>query len=308
MQQANAILSIKRQLLRALGHLPVPRVRGVVWCLRGLLDQSGSADFEVRFGGLRYRGRLDDLIDWNVFFFGSYSPQELDFLATAARVSGGARGGVTYFDVGANVGHHALFMSQHVREVVAFEPSQRARERFYTNIRFNGLTNIRVFPIALGDADGEGQLGSGFEGNSGSRSLTWTLDRARMETVVLRRGDDFYRKENLPKMDILKLDVEGYEKRALSGLRYTLIKDRPIVLMELIGGSPKSGFQDADELRQSLYPEHVLFSLRGNRRARLAPFDWDREEAVCLPQERADSFRHMMSGMGSSYKRKPLCY
>ena len=66
------------------------------------------------------------------------------------------------------------------------------------------LTNIRVFPVALGDADGEGQLGSGFEGNSGSRSLTWTLDRGRMETVILRRGDDFFREENLPKIDILE--------------------------------------------------------------------------------------------------------
>jgi len=57
--------SMKRQLFRALGHLPVPGMRGVVWHLRGLLDQTESADFEVEFAGLRYRGRLDDWSDWN---------------------------------------------------------------------------------------------------------------------------------------------------------------------------------------------------------------------------------------------------
>ena len=82
------------------------------------------------------------------------------------------------------------------------------------------------------------------------------------------------------------------------GLHHTLLKDRPIILMELIGKSDKSGFRDENELRESLYPEHELFSLRGNRRAKLTPFDWNREEAVCLPQERADSFRHIMSTTG----------
>lgn len=295
MRRANAIPLVKRQFLRALGHLPVPGVRGVVWRLRGLLDKSGSDDFEVGFGELRYRGRLDDWVDWNVFLFGSYSPQELDFLATAARVMGEAAGGVTYFDVGANVGHHALFMSRHVREVVAFEPSQWVRERFHSNITLNQLGNVRVFPVALGDTDGKGQLGSGFEDNSGSRSLTWTLDQSKMETVVLRSGDDFFRRENLPKMDILKLDVEGYEKRVLLGLYQTLLKDRPIILMELVGNSEKSGFRDENQLRECLYPEHELFSLRGKRRAKLTPFDWNGEEVVCLPQEHAVRFRHIMS-------------
>jgi FkbM family methyltransferase len=303
--RASAILSIKRQFLRALGHLPVPGVRGVVWRLRGLLGQSGSGEFEVGFGELRYRGRLDDFIDWNVLFFGSYCPQELDFLAIAARVTGVATGGVTYFDVGANVGHHALFMSRHATEVVAFEPSQWVRERFHANIALNHLSNVRVFPVALGDSDGEGQLGSGFEGNSGSRSLTWTLDRAISETVVLRRGDDFLPRENLPQIDILKLDVEGYEKLVLRGLHQTLLKDRPVILMELIGKSEKSGFRDENELRASLYPAHELFSLRGNRKAKLTPFDWNGEGVVCLPQECAHGFRHIMADNGSIFRRKP---
>lgn len=289
------MLSLQNHFLRALGHLPVPGMHGVVSRLRGLFGQSGSVDFEVRFAELSYRGRLDDFIDRQIFFFGCYSPQELDFLATAAQVMGGAAAGVTYFDVGANVGHHALFMSRYVKEVIAFEPAQSARDRFLTNVMRNRVVNVRVFPIALSDSDGDGQLGSGFEGNSGSRSLNWTLDSMKSEAVILRRGDSFCYAKNLPKIGILKLDVEGYERRVLQGLRTTLNRDRPVILMELIGKSEKGGFNSKKELQAGLYPDHMLFSLRGNRRAKLIPFDWNEEAAVCLPREHASKFRCIMS-------------
>ena len=287
--------SITHRLLRTCGHLPLPGIRGTIWRANAWLGLSRSAQFQTSFFGLNYRGRLDDLIDWNVFFFGSYCPAELDFLTAAAKVMGGVAGGTTYVDVGANVGHHALFMSQRVSQVVAFEPALSARERLEANIRLNGLANLRLFPVALADRDGEAQLGSGFEGNSGSRSLCWTLDRDKDERVALRRGDDLFRDEELPRIDILKLDVEGYEKSVLVGLHDTLLKDRPIILIELIGESSKGGFRDEADLRNTLYPTHALFTLRGARKAKLRSFDWQAEAAVCLPQERVQAFRHILA-------------
>ncbi len=298
--------TVMDHLLRTVGHLPIPGVRGVVWRFGSVLKRRQSVDFETDFEGMRYRGRLDDLIDWNLFFFGKYSPQELDFLAVAARVMGGTAGGSSYFDVGANVGQHALFMSKHAARVVAFEPSSAARERFLANVALNGLANVRLFPVALGDSDMEAKLGSGFEGNTGSRSLTWTLDEHRIETVAVRRGDDLIRSERLPRMDILKLDVEGYEKRVLLGLREHLLTDRPVILMELIGESEKGGFRDEAELRKSLYPSHRLFTLVSGRRARLAPFDWNGEAAVCLPEERVSAFRSILQGEPWATRRD--CY
>jgi FkbM family methyltransferase len=285
------------RLLRLCGHIPVPRVRGAVWYLYNSLGLSLSVAFETNFHGFRYRGRLDDLIDWNVFFFGSYCPEELDFLAVAAKVMKGSTGGTVYVDVGANVGHHALFMARRASQVVAFEPSASARERFNTNVRLNGIANITLFPVALGDADGEAELGSGFEANSGSRSLCWTLDRKQDETVTVRRGDTLFFQEQLPRMTILKLDVEGYEKRVLNGLRNTLRRDRPVILIELVGESVKGGFRNEAELRNSVYPAHDLFTLRGTSKARLAPFDWNGGTAICLPEERTRVFNHLITGV-----------
>jgi FkbM family methyltransferase len=297
-------LSLAHRVLRVCGHLPLPWVRGAVRRLHRSLGLTRSLEFEATFVGLRFRGRLDDFIDWNVFFFGNYCPEELDFLAAAARVIGGSDGGVTYFDVGANIGHHALFMSRRASQVVAFEPSASARERFSANVHLNGLANIRLFAMALGDADGEAQLGSGFKDNSGSRSLCWTLDRDKDETVIVRRGDDLFCEEELPRVDILKLDVEGYEKRVLAGLRETLLRDRPIILIELVGDGVKGGFRDEADLRQSLYPTHDLFTLRGTSRARLVAFDWNEEAAVCFPRERTRAFDRLFARSSNFKFRK----
>ena len=287
--------SVLQHLLRTIGHLPVPGARRVVWQFHRALANPRSSNFEINFHGLRYRGRLDDLIDWNIFFFGGYSEAELDFLAEAARAIATTSKDVFYFDVGANVGQHALFMSRLVTGVVAFEPARAARERFEMNAALNGLSNIRLYPIALGDCDEEGVLGSGFAGNSGSRSLTWTLDQRNTEKIEIRRGDDLVQSDRLPPMDILKLDVEGFEKRVLCGLRESISRDRPVILMELVGKSQKSGFSDVTDLRGTLYSDHELFTLRGQRRAKLAPFDWDSEAVVCLPKERVKAFANRMA-------------
>jgi hypothetical protein len=120
-------------VLRFAGHLPLPRIRGAIWRVHKILNLSQSVCFEVDFAGLRYRGRLNDHIDWNVFYFGNYSPQELNLFAIAAKLIG-RPGGVNYFDIGANVGHHALFMSRYAARVVAFEPSRTVLMRFEANV------------------------------------------------------------------------------------------------------------------------------------------------------------------------------
>ena len=270
----------------------------MVWRLNPVSKIRDSAEFEVGFDGLRYRGTLGDTIDWNLFFFGSYSPEELDFLATAARLLGEGQREITYYDVGANVGQHALFMSKRATRVIAFEPSAWACARFATNLSLNGIDNVRVFKIALGEDDSEGELGSGFKGNSGSRSLTWTLKSDQMEKVEIRRGDDLIRAERLPAPDILKLDVEGYEKRVLAGLRQTLLASRPVILMELIGKTEKGGYRDVGELHAALYPDHRLFTLAGKKSAELVPFDWNREAAVCIPEEKLAKFHVFRSTIG----------
>jgi FkbM family methyltransferase len=250
-----------------------------------------DAAFRTSFAGLIYEGSLKEHIDREIFYFGAYSPEELDFLEIAAqRLSGD--GPLAYFDVGANVGQHSLWMSQRVAHVFAFEPSQRAIKQFQANIAANAIENITVLPIALGDRRESASLGSGLPNNSGSRSLLWSMEESAGETVEVYRGDDVLTERALPRIDILKLDVEGFESKALAGLRERLLKDRPVIMMELLGPEDcKGGFGGEAELKQALYPDCRLFVLRGPRRASLTGFSWASEEIVCLPEERVELFR-----------------
>lgn len=51
---------------------------------------------------------------------------------------------------------------------------------------------------------------------------------------------------NLPALDLLMLDVEGFEYRALEGAKETISRHKPVVVLELVGHGKRYGVSDAD--------------------------------------------------------------
>jgi FkbM family methyltransferase len=153
------------------------------------------------------------------------------------------------------------------------------------NIKQNGIENIEIYGKALGDCDGSGRLGSGLDGNTGSRSLVWTTDPSKDTGVEIVRADTALAQLNVTRLDLIKLDVEGYERQVLAGLRETLVRDRPMLLFELVGQDVKGGFKSEADLRSALPYDSQLYTLAGGRCAKLLAFDWNAEEAVCIPNE-----------------------
>lgn len=285
--------------LQALGRARFPGAHRMTYALRAPHRIGArNAPFRTRFAGLSYEGSLDEHIDWEIFFFGCYAQAELDFLEQAARRIA-PDGRLNFFDVGANVGQHSLWMSQRAAQVFAFEPSASAVAQMRGNLERNAIGNVRLFPIALGDERTTANLGSGLGHNAGSRSLLWSMSETDCESIEVHCGDELLSTENLPKIDLLKLDVEGFERNVIEGLASRLERDRPVIMMELIGPPDmKGGFASEAHLRSALYPDHVLYSLEGRRRARLAPFDWGVEEFVCLPAERTGDFSDLTGSAG----------
>lgn len=273
-------------LLRWLGHSGLPGARRVIDVLS--MSHAEPRIFDVAFFGLRFVGSVTDAVDRSVFYYGAYSPGELEFIDRAIYALARERERIAVFDVGANSGQHSLFASRrHAVSVVhAFEPSQAVADRLSANVRRNGLEKIVVHQIALGDQNGAGQLGSGFPGNTGSRSLNWTLPGAPTETISVRAAGEYFAEQKLPRIDFLKLDVEGHEKKVVTSLADRLISDRPIIMMELIGKDEKGGFASEGELRAALYPRHRMRSLIETKRGHaLVDFDWERECVVIIPKE-----------------------
>lgn len=241
--------------------------------------------FNVDFFGLRFAGNTASLIDWSVFFLGAYSREELDLLGDLVPRFRRARGSANFYDVGANVGNHTLYMSQRADLVAAFEPYPPNRQRLVGHVESNGLKNVMVFADALGNRNGEAAVAVYDGDNHGGAGIVVRGG----ETVSIRRGDDLAREAGLPRMDILKIDVEGYESEVLAGFRETILRDRPAILLELLGEN-RSGFKNTEGLVAAVYPRYRLYSVRRRRVAlgksyRLEPFVANAAEVLCLPEE-----------------------
>jgi len=90
-------------------------------------DRQQPVLFETDFFGLPYSGYMDNFIDWTVFYYGAFSVNELQLLAALAAGLRARGKPVNFYDVGANVGHHSLFMSRHAEHIFAFEPFAKVR-------------------------------------------------------------------------------------------------------------------------------------------------------------------------------------
>ena len=105
------------------------------------------------FFGSIYSGELNNFIDWSVYIYGAYSNNELQLLRDIAHALRAEYGHITFYDVGANVGQHTLFMSKCSDEVISFEPFEPVRTKLLQKLEENKIRNVKVFPIGLGARD-----------------------------------------------------------------------------------------------------------------------------------------------------------
>lgn len=181
----------------------------------------------VPFAGKTVRFRLSNTLDSlqnflarEHFFEVKEMTETLLVLPKQARV----------FDVGSNIGNHALFFSMigeaaHVR---CFEPAQITADLLETNFNLNEIPTDRysIERVGIGAQPGRARFDRLDPSNLGATSLTPdsnghleidTLDNRYPEAVV----------------DLLKIDVEGMELDVLRGATELIKRNRPVLLVEV---------------------------------------------------------------------------
>lgn len=140
-------------------------------------------------------------------------------------------------DAGGNLGNHSVYFSMFskAREIHVFEPQKLVFQILERNLKLNGCRNVVAHNVALGAAPGHIQLYDQMPGNSGSTEFR--------EASV---GEDAYPVEtidalDLPRLDFMKIDVEGAELGVLKGAEKTIAKFKPALFMELKPTSPDYG-------------------------------------------------------------------
>jgi FkbM family methyltransferase len=221
-------------------------------------ELSKFRDTEYRFTidiyGYKYQGKTGDYIDDHILAFGAYEKDILYFMRdyVEARKNPDA----VFLDVGACEGQHSLFMSRLVKQVHAFEPYPPAADRFQGLIDLNQFTNIRLHRVGLGDKDATLPFFAPPEKNIGSGTFLSELKQGLDKPVGNFRvvvGDEWLDPLQLPSLDLIKIDVEGFEKYVLQGLVKSLRRYRPVLVIE-VSYPPVGKIANLAELKR-LFPE-----------------------------------------------------
>jgi FkbM family methyltransferase len=181
---------------------------------------------EKRIDGITYKLDVKELIDRAIYIYGYF---ESDVTAFINRFT---QKGMTVFDIGANIGCHALRFGKLVGttgRVIAFEPMSYAYGKLKQNVGLNKF-NITVEKIALSNVS--------TIANAVFRS-SWTLDKSKKtnvktaEKLVFMTLDEYVDQHHIGKIDLIKIDVDGYELKVLTGGKRSIGNFKPIILIEL---------------------------------------------------------------------------
>lgn len=187
--------------------------------------------------GVLFELNLNQVIDSSLYYSGTFEEQVERLIISTIKP------GMVAIDVGANIGYHTFRMAKLVTEtgkVYAIEPTRRAYDKLLRNADLNPMVqNIRHLKLALSDADA-GLMPMKFESS-------YRLDNNKdstTEMVEILTLDSVVEKENISRVDFIKIDVDGFEAKVIKGALQTLSAARhPILLMEI---NPSGIIQNGD--------------------------------------------------------------
>jgi len=169
------------------------------------------------------------------------------------------RDGAVFVDVGANVGYFTMLAASLVGtagRVIAFEPNADNCELIRMSIEANGFRNVVLHPFAVSDADSEFALD--VTGSNGA-----LREERRAGDIIVRSVVFDVCVSGEPRIDIIKMDIEGFEGRALQGMKQTIARHRPVLFSEFAPDDlvRRSRVQPYEYLKQLVDLGYDLFVL-----------------------------------------------
>jgi FkbM family methyltransferase len=143
----------------------------------------------------------------------AYNVEELDFLRAHTAVGG------VFVDVGANVGTYAMVLARHVGasgKVIAVEPHPVTHARLAFNRHASGFSQVRLVAAAAGPSDGELLIETDGD-NLGASHIVSGERTGNAISVPSLRLQRILDDAAVSHVDALKIDVEGFEDRVLTG-------------------------------------------------------------------------------------------
>ena len=181
------------------------------------------------------------------YAYGMYDVEELHFLESYYEY------GDCFLDIGANLGFYSLFLARRHPEmkILAFEPDPYNIAKFKKNIILNGVNNVTLCEYALSSDNSPKELMLNTGNNRGGNSFVINQSAYcgvhSCVTVSCKTLLDALTENNIHRVGIVKLDVEGFEYPILKAFISQAPKSiypRAMVVeafgenIRLVGGSP----------------------------------------------------------------------
>lgn len=183
--------------------------------------------------GIRLELNVREYNQGYFYLFNNYEPETVAFLQQQTKKGDYA------FDIGANMGYMSQILSRAVGpngKVFSFEPDPLNFVKLKKHNAMNNSNNVYPFQIALSKETGSLTLYHCIVDNSSSHSTIFYDARVSDTdtiTVPAQTFDSFVQEQNIPKVDIIKIDVDGGEFNVIQGMKETLLNQKPIVILEL---------------------------------------------------------------------------
>lgn len=172
----------------------------------------------------------DNYIEWTILSTGTYE----DEINKLIKIS--LNQGDVALDIGGNIGLQSIRMSKSVSEhgkVLAFEPLTHLQEKFNRNVKLNKADNVKLFPYALSNTESEADFHiNKSKWNQGTFNISNNQAGTEIQHVIIKVADNLEEIKALSKLDLVKIDVEGFEYQVLLGLKQTISKHKPRIIFE----------------------------------------------------------------------------
>lgn len=181
---------------------------------------------QVERSGIKYHLDISDYMEWLVFFGIEAEPRKILYNLINAND--------TIFDIGANIGELTMNMAKRTNGVVhSFEPDPVVSSKLKNNVNLNDFDNIIINEIGFGDQSGYFSMSPEISNNKGGNRIINGAQANLSPTVVIQKLDDYVDQHKIKRLNLIKIDVEGYELKVLHGGVKTIEKFSPTLFIEV---------------------------------------------------------------------------
>lgn len=207
-----------------------------------------------RLLGLALSSSIEAILSWRHTPLSRYFPRGISWPYDVQRFSGTRKLDVI-FDVGANIGQTVERLVRYFpqSQIHSFEPERTSFETLKR--RFGASPGVHLHEVALGAASGTAALQ--INDNSEMNTLVGTVNATSSVAVEVTTLDAFTAAAGLSHIDVLKIDVEGWELEVLKGA------DGLIAANNVVFVVVETAFSAGEQSMQQFSSLHVDMEKRG---------------------------------------------